>query len=543
MIAKSFSIPVLLVPPVGSATSSASDSPEKYRYLTSVPFIHIPPTISEMRHDVLQSVRKNADNLKLGIHPLNIVPPAGPTLTIVQEVNESSAQLRREHIATAAKKRKSPSTGAHTAEPPPPITLYHPVFAKFLQLMAEPQEFTSEELNHAHSFVTLAAAHYRYKDTRREKLRSVMGAAVHNSILASKALSYASRRLKPDGAVSSVETPDGFLIITAIHEVKLEIGDGGSDPIAQGECDYAAVYSSNEARPIREVCCCPAFIVGMAGPNIIVSGAVFVDQLVAQTLTDYISVVPRPSHDARAMTGAPRSTMQAIKIYPPPAPPAAGVVGGHRPFRGSTAGGRILNTPSMISPHFTRYRDDSGKEVVLTYKTRLIPDVSMKAVFLVEAKSGSETATVVVKFAYEYNREAHNLLATASPQQAPKLRYCAYEASVRMQVVVMDYVEGREVDDVLTQPAHIESLRRALKTLHASNFVFGDLRAPNVLIVDDRVVLIDFDWCGKAGEARYPSDIALGVESAMWHSGVRRGGLIEKAHDKYHFRALTKEDL
>ncbi|KAH9948020.1 hypothetical protein B0H21DRAFT_735808 [Amylocystis lapponica] len=615
MIAESFSIPVLLVPPVGSATSSASDSPEKYRYLTSVPFIHTPPTISEMHHDILQSVRKNAGKLNLGIHPLSemkltihelvqslrpavktdknlaeayeivndqylyengftynfdhllgsvgnlenlvailhIVPPAGPTLTTVQEVNESSAQLRREHIATAAKMRKSPSTGAHTADrivtqnptrvdavynyrpidlAPPPITLYHPVFAKFLQLMAEPQEFTKEELIRAHSFVTLAVAYYRDEATRRETLYCDMSTAIHESILV----------LGPDGVVSSEETLDGFSPVTAIHEVKLEIGDGGCDPLAQGECDYVAIYSSNEARLVREVCCCPAFIIGMAGPNIVVSGAVFVDQLPngRSPLDDAGYRVARLFRALKVciMDLDEYYSKLVQTIYSPPERPVAGVLGGRRPTRR-----RILDPPSMIGPHFTTYCDDSGEEVMLTYKARLIPDLSVKAIFVAEAKSASETATVVVKFAYKYNREAHNLLATASPQQAPNLRYCAYEASVRMQVVVMDYVEGEEVDDVLTQPAHIESLRRALTALHANDFVFGDLRAPNVLIVDDRVVLVDFDWCGKAGEARYPSDIALGAEISMWHGRVERGGLIEKAHDEYHFRALTKEDL
>ncbi|KAH9948021.1 hypothetical protein B0H21DRAFT_708046 [Amylocystis lapponica] len=589
-------IPVLLAPSYDSATSTTSDA-EKFRYLTHV---LVPPSstvISDLEHAVLDAVRVRAErlkvppdsNLKATIYQLvqpirpvasetrvglakafeivneryleenardfysgrllaelnlenlvavldtSIITPAGPTLTTVQEVNESSAQLRREHIATAAKKRKSPSTGAHTADrivtqnptrvdavynyrpidlAPPPITLYHPVFAKFLQLMVEPQIFSDEELNNAQSFITLAVAYYKEEAIRKRKLQLVMGAAVHKNILVSEGLSYTYTRWLLDHY--------------AIHEVKLEIGDGGSDPIAQGECVYVAIYSSNEARFIREACCCPAFIIGMAGPNIIVSGAVFVDQLVAQTLTDYISVVPRPSQDGRSPLDDAgyrvARLFRALKtciidldeyyselvqnIYPLPAPPIAGVL---------------------------------GQNVVLTYKSRLIPEISMKAVFIAEAKSESETATVVVKFAYTYNQEAHNLLATASPQQAPKLRYCAYEASVRMQVVVMDYIEGREVDDVLTQPAHIESLRWALTKLHADDFVFGDLRAPNVLIVDDRVVLVDFDWCGKAGEARYPSDIALGT--SMWHSGVERGGLVEKAHDEYHFRALTKEDL
>lgn len=38
----------------------------------------------------------------------------------------------------------------------------------------------------------------------------------------------------------------------------------------------------------------------MAGPNIIVSCAIFADRIIAQTLTDYISVVPRLGSDIRS---------------------------------------------------------------------------------------------------------------------------------------------------------------------------------------------------------------------------------------------------
>ncbi len=50
-----------------------------------------------------------------------------------------------------------------------------------------------------------------------------------------------------------------------------------------------------QARTIREVCCCPALLIGMAGPHIIVSGAVFADRLIVENLTDYISVMPHSS--------------------------------------------------------------------------------------------------------------------------------------------------------------------------------------------------------------------------------------------------------
>lgn len=298
---------------------------------------------------------------------------------------------------------------------------------------------------------------------------------------------------------------------------------------------------------------------GMAGPNIIVSGAVFADKIIAQTLTDYISVIPRLNRNKRSpfddagyriahLFRALKECISDLDTYysqlvqtmtPPPVTPATGTFTGRPRARVSAGASQTLVSPSFVGPHFTTYHDNDDEEVVLTFQARLQPYIPMKAVFVAEAKTSSGTEKVVVKFAYTYNREAHELLANEEPSQAPRLRYCKFEPSVGMWVVVMDYVEGLGlgVDDVLEETVHIESLRVALEKLHSRGLVFGDLRPPNVLIVGDKVVLIDFDWCGEAGKTRYPSDIMLAKET--WHPGVQRGGLIEQAHDEYHFRKLT----
>ena len=106
----------------------------------------------------------------------------------------------------------------------------------------------------------------------------------------------------------------------------------------------------------------------------------------------------------------------------------------------------------------------------------------------------------------------------------------------------MDYVQGTEVTDVLTDPAHIASLQAAVTRLHDHGLVFGDLRRSNLLIVEDRVMLDDLDWCGKERKARYPSDILL-LDPTNWHSGVRRGRPILKEHDEHSFRLITKQEL
>ncbi|KDQ07365.1 hypothetical protein BOTBODRAFT_120196, partial [Botryobasidium botryosum FD-172 SS1] len=63
----------------------------------------------------------------------------------------------------------------------------------------------------------------------------------------------------------------------------------------------------------------------------------------------------------------------------------------------------------------------------------------------------------------------------------------------------------------------IERVEEAMKLLHGNGFVFGDLRAPNILRVDGGAMLIDFDWAGKVGEAKYPLDINFEVN---WAEGT-----------------------
>ena len=107
-----------------------------------------------------------------------------------------------------------------------------------------------------------------------------------------------------------------------------------------------------------------------------------------------------------------------------------------------------------------------------------------------------------------------------------------------MYVVVMDHVRGEQVGSLLEDEAHINQLRMAMDGLHEAGYVHGDLRGPNLLIAKDGLKLVDLDWCGKAGEARYPASINVGSD-IEWHKGVLRDGFIEKAHDEHMFNLLT----
>jgi hypothetical protein len=86
-----------------------------------------------------------------------------------------------------------------------------------------------------------------------------------------------------------------------------------------------------------------------------------------------------------------------------------------------------------------------------------------------------------------------------------------------------------------------EAVRAAVKTgVHASGFVHGDLRQDNVLVrktTDSQwtVRLLDWDWAGRAGEARYP---LLRNPELAWAPGSAVCGPITAEHDEFALEQL-----
>ena len=70
---------------------------------------------------------------------------------------------------------------------------------------------------------------------------------------------------------------------------------------------------------------------------------------------------------------------------------------------------------------------------------------------------------------------------------------------------------------------------------HAQAF-FGDLRPPNVMITNEgKVKLVDFNWVGEDGQARYPYLISSQIS---WAPGVKRYAIMKKEHDLHMLEQL-----
>ena len=180
-------------------------------------------------------------------------------------------EVGREQIVNAARLRKSPSTGAkvqtllntqvlgrpdvmYNHRPlslsPPPIVIYHPVFNKFRNLVTTPVgdiHFSHDELNHALRFLLTSTEHYSSKEERHDSLQGIAD-AVHTNMLITTVYRHLGRgTTRPSGSVSfPCPLLHGLLATAGITELKNDLGEGDSDPIAQSECAYISIVSSTK---------------------------------------------------------------------------------------------------------------------------------------------------------------------------------------------------------------------------------------------------------------------------------------------------------
>ncbi|KAJ1302979.1 hypothetical protein OPQ81_003271 [Rhizoctonia solani] len=131
---------------------------------------------------------------------------------------------------------------------------------------------------------------------------------------------------------------------------------------------------------------------------------------------------------------------------------------------------------------------------------------------------------IVVKFAERYDISAHRLLAS------------------RLHTIVMEHIPSVHPDNHGSK-AHLENakddIRTAINLLHEANLVFGDLRTPNILIMERSPgvyggMLVDFDWCGEEGKARYR--VGMVLEDRV--NTAEKGGPILKEHDWTMFKMV-----
>lgn len=205
--------------------------------------------------------------------------------------------------------------------------------------------------------------------------------------------------------------------------------------------------------------------------------------------------------------------------------------------------------PKKLEPRYfpsvNAYCGFDGTIINFTFIIPLELD-SVCTTFLAKTE-GPASEPIVVKFVHRYNKEAHELLA--AKRMAPNLRYCN-KVGVRdgdpsydhLCMIVMDFVDGETVEKAETLPLTFgQQIRDILAVLHQADYVFGDLRGPNVMITKNNdVMFIDFDIVGKHGESTYPIMMSPSIQ---WADGVADGlHIMRKEHDLEMLKRLVPNE-
>ncbi|CAE6407480.1 unnamed protein product [Rhizoctonia solani] len=410
-----------------------------------------------------------------------------------------------------------------------PIVLYHKVFGQFLRGLRSSYP-PNEVYQHTEQHFSVSQAMYggetgnpQAKDKHfRDSLRHLLGDALQKN--------------KGDGVEADGVTTGTNLAYLVVMEMKNEIGTGSSDPSVQAAQSYMRYWCDVRAEHWLNWCCCPSVLIAIAGPWMCVLGAIFLDRPVVQLLTDFIWVGEDPSrpsnfahivrvfhciNQARVELGAYYRTH-----YPPP--------------------GESIVSPF---PYVTHYLDPTGQVVRFAYRKSLFPANPEKSIFLAEIDDPENPRPIIVKFVQKYNADAHRLLAEHG--FAPQLLYDGTYIGLLVGpglVLYQQYLKLQGAD--LQSPGSsrpprsvIKNTEAAIKILHSHDIVFGDLRRPNVMMLKDsmgkttgKAMLVDFDWCGKHLEGRYPPKMNM---TLGWHRDVRPEAVMDKQHDIHMLARLS----
>lgn len=94
----------------------------------------------------------------------------------------------------------------------------------------------------------------------------------------------------------------------------------------------------------------------------------------------------------------------------------------------------------------------------------------------------------------------------------------------------MDYVDGEMITEQTVLPRDFQvQMETILQYLHDHGYIFGDLRKQNVMVDrNEKVKLIDLDWCAQQDEGLYPLRMNPGIP---WAEGMGPLQPMKKEHD------------
>ncbi|KAI0808283.1 hypothetical protein C8Q74DRAFT_1363684 [Fomes fomentarius] len=427
----------------------------------------------------------------------------------------------------------------------PPAALFSPVLGLLHYHLAHLDDDLPEiridhhELQRAHAFISASLESYDNEDARGEAVKALK-ASLHPNV-----------QWKPtrNGITPDVVFGSPASLPCGILQLKNEVGLDG-DASLQARVSYVKCVTEDkeEIKRLRKISNCPAVVIGLMGDLVEIGVTVYTDGPYSNYIfssgrmrLDYhkdanvLRITRAFSAVKLALAGLqkyyeqlkndppPKLSIQHLFPSPVPEPSWQGKMPRITFTDRLSRTGRpfILLDPSVVTSEVLADDRRSG-----LYIGKLYPSG--------DSGAAEDCVEVVVKFTSQYNAEAHRTVSDAG--FAPTLRACVPVCG-GLKMIVMDRVQGQnayawraERRGSKLPPTVYESMHSAIEVLHQAGFVFGDLRLSNIMCVPDgRVMLVNFDWAGKAGEARYP--VTLNDSLTIWAPGVERYAIMRKEHD------------
>jgi len=425
------------------------------------------------------------------------------------------------------------------------VSLYNKALATFAVEVKDFSAVEKEDCEFAEALISAMADFYEKESGREQELLRILKRFLHD--------------FGGGGSKGGGQTDISVVVDKGRHhafilnvEVKKERSSRG-EPMMQNMNYYVEKWASQEAKSFANRCCCPTFLLDVSGPYLCMWAAVHVGKEVL--LDPLASVVAlHTEYDLENMSKIAsfcRALKNGVKnlkaFYSDDIDLNGDAQPSYFPFLAEIDGYRLTydedvtiapSKPTLFSAlaQKTKHEDyDDDKED--------------------EEEQENDALNVVVKFTkHVYGDNVHRLLADNS--FAPKLY--AFDRNNLVpgwSVVLMERIEGcctwKDLDFHAERKTKERKtkIRTAVKLMAHNGFVHGDLRPPNVLVnkmnatdggngnninnvpkVSDDVWIVDFDFAGKEGEARFP--LFLNHAKRMgWADDVSDNVLITKTID------------
>ncbi|KAF9477289.1 hypothetical protein BDN70DRAFT_862125 [Pholiota conissans] len=431
--------------------------------------------------------------------------------------NAPSSEALLKNYSAAQQNEETAIVCGRGGESSVPASLYSDILSEFRQNLSSITP-TPDDILCFRSLRANLTQIFAKEECRKAKFMEILEKyAVVPSSFSPDLISGTSYRTDVDLRVSFGE----FTFLYLISEIKNEVSTTQVEPLIEGsrfwlEQIRTCLKSDNTLAYFNPVNF-PVIILLQYGPYLSLAVGIYIDK----PIVEYLTCIPMHVHSSNE--GTLEAGERAI------ASPRLALPKLHNSYSS------IMTDASKPQAEFL-FRNFFEAEGI---RRSFVYDSTIEDKRLFHAHLDDDTR-VCVKFSRHYSEAAHR--AAAELGLALKL-YAVNEVYGWFMIVMEDVSEDYQTLwdlKALGKGYSIDDIRRLmldkLSALHNRQFVHGDVRDVNILVRKDGaagegpvIMLVDWDWAGVVGKARYPH--------SMSSASIRRpneavvGGLIAAQHD------------